>query len=77
MSLFVIKQGTAEEQANGTWWGTKPVLIKCPNCGKIANISRASGHHHIVTNGEVQPSLDCPNEECTFHEFVRLEGWEE
>lgn len=73
--MYVIRKGSHEEQAPGTWWGQKMVMVKCPDCEGVVRISRASGGHHIFSSGEVQPSLDCPNDECEFHEFVTLEGW--
>lgn len=68
-------KGNQKEQAAGTWWGTRPVMIRCPSCKGIAHISRAPGAHHIFTTGEVQPSLVCPNDGCSFHEYVILEDW--
>ncbi|KKM62202.1 hypothetical protein LCGC14_1523990 [marine sediment metagenome] len=26
-------------------------------------------------DGTVTPSLGCPNPACSFHEFVKLDGW--
>jgi hypothetical protein len=35
------------------------------------------GHEHTISDdGTVSPSCVCPREGCTFHEFVRLVGWE-
>jgi hypothetical protein len=31
--------------------------------------------HTVADDGTVSPSLVCPFAPCTFHEFVKLEGW--
>lgn len=31
--------------------------------------------HTISADGGAHPSVICPNAECSFHEFVRLDGW--
>lgn len=31
--------------------------------------------HEISADGTVQPSVVCPQDGCTFHDFVRLAGW--
>lgn len=31
--------------------------------------------HTIAPDGAVSPSVVCPQEGCTFHDSVRLEGW--
>lgn len=46
------------------------VCIKCPKCERIGMLD-----HNVADGGTVTPSLDCPAEGCSFHEFVRLEGW--
>lgn len=45
--------------------------VFCPDCGQGASLA----DHSIYPDGEVQPSLVCPMENCSFHEFVSLEGW--
>lgn len=42
----------------------------CPGCGNAARLN-----HDIDADGNVNPSLDCPTETCSFHRMVRLEGW--
>jgi len=32
--------------------------------------------HKVNPEGVVTPSIMCPVEGCTFHEYVKLEGWE-
>jgi hypothetical protein len=31
--------------------------------------------HSIEADGMVSPSVLCPEPDCTFHAYVRLEGW--
>jgi hypothetical protein len=61
----------------GTWYilqnksGTeKHVCFTCPN-----------GHHgyldhDIAPDGTVSLSVECMQERCTFHENIKLEGWD-
>ena len=79
--MYAIRKGSHKDQAPGTWWCHVGevlkllVMVKCPACGKIADISLEAGEHHIFSTGEVQPSLACPRDGCDFHEFVMLAGW--
>ena len=45
----------------------------CPGCGKDWTMSKRV--HSISDDGTVSPSYVCPGPPCTFHQFVRLEGW--
>lgn len=58
----------------GYWWRVGPnVWVCCPECGQAAGLD-----HEIADDGTVTPSLDCPNERCTFHESgVKLKDWKE
>lgn len=31
--------------------------------------------HSIDDDGRVEPSVRCPNDDCAWHETIRLEGW--
>lgn len=50
----------------------RTALYTCPN-----------GHrgmvdvHTIADDGTLSPSVVCAASGCTFHDYVRLEGWEE
>jgi len=73
--MYLIKKGNLKEQLPNTWYMSKgQVMIKCPKCGKIAGLD-----DHVINpvgkNGEVSPSLVCPNDKCNFHEYVELEDW--
>lgn len=46
------------------------VNICCPGCGQVGGLD-----HHIAADGTISPSLVCPFEPCTFHEYGKLEGW--
>lgn len=49
----------------------------CPACGVIAGLGPGT-NHTIAADGSVSPSVVCTGyrgEGCSFHEFVKLEGW--
>jgi hypothetical protein len=76
VSVRVFIQGTGP----GTWqppghlvdvcWAT----MDCPGCGKGVSVGRR--HHRVADDGTVTPSMVCPHAPCTFHEWIRLDGWE-
>lgn len=47
-------------------------FVRCPECGELSSLRK----HSVAPNGTVSPSYVCPFPPCTFHEWVRLEGWE-
>ena len=49
---------------------TDYVFVKCPGCGQEYRLD-----HDISVQGVVSPSLECPGDECTFHDTVILAGW--
>jgi hypothetical protein len=49
------------------------LTVKCPGCGVDSIMS--SSVHKVAADGTVHPSYVCPYPPCTFHEWVRLEGW--
>lgn len=61
--------------------GITLVQTQCPLCGESSLISPRI--HSIALDGTLHPSLVCqqynvstqPPVRCTFHEWVRLEGW--
>ncbi len=65
----------------GTWWpltwgdGRHTANICCRDCGWACCLF--PDHHSIAQDGIINPSLVCPNDQCNFHEYVRLDGWEE
>lgn len=48
------------------------VLVKCPR-GHIGSLDE----HSIQADGVVSPSVDCDNQDCDFHEHVRLDDWDD
>jgi hypothetical protein len=71
-------QGCWGPKVNGGCWhggrkddGTRTATIQCPLCGQVASMSQ----HTIEADGTVNPSAVCPYSGCTFHEWIRLEGW--
>ncbi len=47
--------------------------MTCPKCNK--DFSIGTQVHHIDAQGVVSPSMVCPFKPCTFHAYIRLEGW--
>ena len=80
--VFVRERGRALLRRK-TGKGSAPILTWWP-MGASAQIMCLSGHsvillpenHTIRDNGEVFPSVVCGFEDCTFHAFVQLDGWE-
>ena len=56
----------------GTRDGARTASLSCPECGRVASLS----DHTIDAAGNVSPSVVCPYQGCTWHVFVKLEGWE-
>lgn len=71
MKRIDIPRSNRNDQSSGCWWDTGArIVVKCPECDQIAGLD-----HDIKRNGDVEPSLDCPNPECGFHNHVRLLDW--
>ena len=75
--MITIKKAGADgiSPKPGTWNrfkvpGGHSILMCCPN-GHIGSLD----DHDIATDGEVSPSVQCPDESCDFHDMVRLESW--
>jgi hypothetical protein len=62
----------------GTWSelqkadGSKSAMVGCGLCGKNQTLTG----HTIAADGTVTPSLQCSFPPCTWHVYVRLEGWQ-
>lgn len=50
--------------------GIRKATFVCPN-GHQSSISK----HTIADDGTVKPSVVCAYEGCTFHEHIKLVGW--
>lgn len=50
-----------------------PLAITACSQGHLASVSPKV--HTIAADGTLSPSYVCPREGCSFHDFVRLEGW--
>jgi hypothetical protein len=77
--VITFKRGTDRfDMTPLTWW---PVRIYGRE-RKTANIVCSQGHpgliteHDIAPDGTVSPSVVCTTEGCSFHDYVKLEGWE-
>ncbi|HEY1956668.1 MAG TPA: hypothetical protein VGH28_13705 [Polyangiaceae bacterium] len=66
---------TPEQDPKGHWqkmFGDDLALVTCANGHEL----RLSGRvHRVAPDGTVTPSDVCTVPGCTFHEFIRLEGW--
>lgn len=55
----------------------------CPFADDMALVTCSRGHtsrmtarvHSVAPDGVVSPSYVCPIDGCTFHDFVKLDGW--
>ena len=62
---------------NNTWGvyiapnGQKTAITRCSN-GHIGSLL----DHTIASDGLVTPSVVCQHEGCNYHEYIKLEGWE-
>ena len=61
--LDLERQGPGREQA----------LVKCAH-GHVTSLSLRV--HRVAADGTVSPSYVCTIGGCTWHVFVRLDGWE-
>ena len=64
------------EHEPGTWKGLRTpagrsASFTCPRCGLACSLDG----HTIEASGFVRPSVLCPVEGCTFHDWIRLVGW--
>ena len=48
------------------------VMVGCPNCGESYQLD-----HAIDKLGNVSPSVECPTTDCNFHNYIKLEGWDQ
>lgn len=76
MTRIDIPYGKAERLRPSWWGGESPgnkrtALMRCPN-GHIASLL----DHVIDKDGFVNPSVNCPEGSCSFHNHVRLIGWD-
>jgi hypothetical protein len=65
-------------RTKGVWVADKPegaarptVYITCPHCAAIMKVDR----HRIKEDGEIDPCVVCPRNECARHVFMTLKGW--
>lgn len=59
-----------EDWRHVTLDGKPSIRVNCPRCG-------ISGHlnHDVDVVGNIVPSLQCPSEECSFHDGAVLENY--
>lgn len=59
------------------WWpgdrdGQRVIHLRCGGCKRHAG---TMDNHVVETDGEVNPSILCPEASCGWHVWGRLEGW--
>lgn len=78
--MIILPKGERNQNWNlpkGTWKRVKKsdgnfsAMIACPECGQEGSIS----NHAITPDGTVTPSVVCGYDKCTFHDYVKLDGW--
>jgi hypothetical protein len=66
-----LKKGEWTYIHRGT--GQKPSAeICCPDCGRGGSLLS----HDINDDGIITPSLVCPHDDCGYHEWGILKGWD-
>ncbi len=50
--------------------GKPSARITCPKCGITGSLD-----HEIDFNGNVSPSVECPNDDCSFHTNIQLKDY--
>jgi hypothetical protein len=58
------------------------IPVSLPDGRKTADVVCPNGHqgliedHEIAASGQVSPSVVCTQDGCTWHVWIKLEGWE-
>ena len=78
MTYVLVRSFRADPLQVGGWWPLstaegRSAMVRCPVCKECGALT----DHEISEDGVVSPSLQCPHNDCTFHEFVRLDDWKE
>lgn len=68
--MITIPKNKWSTQMVGGRVKTLRVFVECPGCHTVAPLN-----HDVADDGTVSPSLDCPFDDCSFHDHVKLEGW--
>lgn len=77
--MRIIQQDLSGEFPPGTWRaikrdGVPSANLACPRCGYRAGLGHGT-NHEIAPDGTVSPSVVCDTPSCSFHEYIKLEGW--
>lgn len=86
--LAVPHEATPDAKPRVGWWTTQRggetnrivvVHLRCGN-GHVGILQRryadgTADGHEIDDTGDVNPSAQCPREDCDWHTWVTLEGW--
>lgn len=65
-------------QTPGPWWTVlqdgprRSATVRCPKCGCRQTLT----DHEVHDDGAVVPSLQCSGQNCDWHVFAVLAGWE-
>ena len=52
---------------------TALVVLRCPTCKNLTTTTRE--HHSVDYDGNVEPAIKCPHDDCTFEDLVSLTDW--
>lgn len=82
-TLMVVELSRASDPFEDlplTWY---PVTRESSKLPPTANVVCSQGHagligeHEIAPDGKVNPSVVCTQDNCSFHEYITLIGWED
>lgn len=75
--MYMFKKGLDRINfQKGEWFelmdgAKRKAYVCCPLCEELLGI----WNHIILDDGRVVPSVVCGVKGCKFHEFIKLEGW--
>jgi hypothetical protein len=62
--------GSFPDPGEWVFWDSR-LILACPGCGQLWDMS----HRTIGDDGTVAGSIVCSEKGCSFHRYVRLDGW--
>ena len=76
--MLTLRHDKEGSRSAGTWRGItidgakqNNANVCCPGCGRYYGMAA----HKIADDGTVHPSVVCTYDGCSFHDFIRLDGW--
>lgn len=68
--VVISRENWEELPAVGHAANRRSAKFLCPTCDETLSLY----NHDVLSSGQVVPNVKCPN--CSFHNEIRLEGWE-